>query len=46
VFVYMLELIGGLFLVRVENSDTQTLLAGDSFEQIGSTLKEARRAQV
>ena len=32
-------------MVRVQNSDTQTLLASDSFEQIGSTLKEARRAQ-
>ena len=37
--------IGGLFFVRVQNSDTQTLLASDSFEQIGSTLKEARQAQ-
>ena len=35
----------GVVLVPVQNSDTQTLLASDSFEQIGSTLKEARRAQ-
>jgi cytoskeleton protein RodZ len=32
-------------LVRVQGSDTQTLLTSDSFEQIGSTLEEARRAQ-
>ena len=31
-------------MVRVQDSDTQTLSAGDSFEQIGSTLEEARRA--
>jgi len=36
---------GGLFLVRVHLNDTQTLLADDSFEQIGSALKEARQAQ-
>ena len=32
-------------MVRVQNCDTQISLAGDSFEQIGSTLGEARRAQ-
>ena len=32
-------------MVRVHLNDTQTLLADDSFEQIGSALKEARRAQ-
>ena len=31
--------------MRVQDNDTQTLFAGDSFEQIGSTLTEARRAQ-
>ena len=36
---------GDLVLVRVLNSDTQTLLANDSFEQIGSTLQVARLAQ-
>ncbi len=36
---------GGLLLVRVQDGDTQTLFANDSFEQIGSTLEEARRAQ-
>ena len=36
---------GGLFLGRVQDKDTQSLLASDSFEQIGSTLEEARRAQ-
>jgi len=36
---------GGLLLVRVQDSDTQILIANDSFEQIGSTLEEARRAQ-
>ena len=36
---------GGLFLLRVQNSDTQILLANDSFEQIGSALKEARQAK-
>ena len=32
-------------MVRVHLNDTQTLLADDSFEQIGSALKEARQAQ-
>ncbi len=32
-------------LVRVQDIDTQALLADDSFEQIGSTLKHARRLQ-
>ena len=30
---------------RVQDSDIQTLIASDSFEQIGSALEEARRAQ-
>ena len=36
---------GDLFLVRVQEKDTKVLVASDSFEQIGSTLREARRAQ-
>ena len=36
---------GDLFLVRVQDHYTQPLVASDSFEQIGSTLKEARRAR-
>ena len=33
------------FLVRVQDKDIQPVVADDSFEQIGSTLKQARRAQ-
>ena len=33
------------FLVHVQDKDTKLLVAGDSFEQIGSTLKHARRLQ-
>ena len=36
---------GGPFLVHVQDNDTQTLFTSDSFEQIGSTLEEARLAQ-
>jgi len=36
---------GDLFLARVQDHDTQPLVASDSFEQIGSALKEARRAR-
>jgi cytoskeleton protein RodZ len=36
---------GGLFLAHVQDNDTQALFAGDSFEQIGSALEEARRAK-
>ena len=36
---------GDRFLVRVQDKDIQPVVAGDSFEQIGSTLKQARRAQ-
>jgi cytoskeleton protein RodZ len=36
---------GDLFLVRVQDKDIQPVVADDSFEQIGSTLKQARRAQ-
>jgi cytoskeleton protein RodZ len=32
-------------MVHVQYNDTEPLDGGDSFEQIGSTLKEARRAQ-
>ena len=32
-------------MVRLQDNDTQTLLASDSFEQIGSALQEARLAQ-
>ena len=32
-------------MVHVQVNDTQPLVAGDSFEQIGSTLREARQAQ-
>jgi len=32
-------------LVHVQDKDTKLLVAGDSFEQIGSTLKHARRLQ-
>jgi len=32
-------------LVRVQDKDIQPVVADDSFEQIGSTLKQARRAQ-
>jgi cytoskeleton protein RodZ len=32
-------------LARVQDIDTKPLVAGDSFEQIGSTLKQARRTQ-
>ena len=31
--------------MRVQDKDIQPVVAGDSFEQIGSTLKQARRAQ-
>jgi hypothetical protein len=33
------------FLVGVQDKDIQPAVADDSFEQIGSTLKQARRAQ-
>jgi cytoskeleton protein RodZ len=36
---------GDRFLVRVQDKDIQSVVADDSFEQIGSTLKQARRAQ-
>ena len=36
---------GDRFLVRVQGKDIQPVVADDSFEQIGSTLKQARRAQ-
>jgi len=36
---------GDRFLVRVQDKDIQPVVAGDSFERIGSTLKQARRAQ-
>ena len=36
---------GDRFLVRVQGKDIQPAVADDSFEQIGSTLKQARRAQ-
>jgi len=36
---------GVRFLARVQDIDTKPCVAGDSFEQIGSTLKQARRAQ-
>jgi cytoskeleton protein RodZ len=36
---------GDPFLVRVQDKDIQPVVADDSFEQIGSTLKQARRAQ-
>jgi cytoskeleton protein RodZ len=36
---------GDQFLVRVQDKDIQPVVADDSFEQIGSTLKQARRAQ-
>ena len=36
---------GDRFLVHVQDKDTKLLVAGDSFEQIGSTLKHARRLQ-
>jgi cytoskeleton protein RodZ len=36
---------GDRCLVRVQDNDTQSLAANDSFEQIGSTLKEARQAE-
>ena len=36
---------GVRFLVRIQEIDTKPCVAGDSFEQIGSTLKQARRAQ-
>ncbi|MDA8729671.1 DUF4115 domain-containing protein [Alphaproteobacteria bacterium] len=36
---------GDRFLVRVQDKDIQPVVADDSFEQIGSTLKKARRAQ-
>ena len=36
---------GDRFLVRVQDKDIQPVVAEDSFEQIGSTLKQARRAQ-
>ena len=36
---------GDLILVHVQDNDTEPLDADDSFEQIGSTLREARRAQ-
>ena len=36
---------GDLFLARVQDHDTQPLVASDSFEQIGLTLKEARRTR-
>ena len=32
-------------MVHVQDKDTKLLVAGDSFEQIGSTLKHARRLQ-
>ena len=35
----------GLVLGRVQDNGSQSLLVSDSFEQIGSTLEEARRAQ-
>ena len=36
---------GDLMMVHVQYNDTEPLDADDSFEQIGSTLREARRAQ-
>ena len=36
---------GDRFFVHVQDKDTKLLVAGDSFEQIGSTLKHARRLQ-
>jgi cytoskeleton protein RodZ len=36
---------GDRFLVRVQDKDIQPVVAEDSFEQIGLTLKQARRAQ-
>jgi cytoskeleton protein RodZ len=36
---------GDRFLVRVQDKDIQLVVADDSFEQIGSTLQQARRAQ-
>ena len=36
---------GDRFLVHVQDKDTKLLVAVDSFEQIGSTLKHARRLQ-
>src|SRR6056300_263086 len=36
---------GDRFLVRVQDKDIQPVVDGDSFEQIGSTLKQASRAQ-
>ena len=36
---------GDRFLVRGQDKDIQPVVADDSFEQIGSTLKQARRAQ-
>ena len=36
---------GDQFLVRVQDKDIQPVVADDSFEQIGSTLKQARRVQ-
>ena len=36
---------GDLILVHVQDNDTKALEADDSFEQIGSTLRDARRAQ-
>jgi len=36
---------GDRFLVRVQGKDIQPVVADDSFEQIGSTLKQARRGQ-
>ena len=36
---------GDRFLVHVQDKDTKPLVASDSFEQIGSTLKHARRLQ-
>jgi cytoskeleton protein RodZ len=36
---------GDRSLVRVQDKDIQPVVADDSFEQIGSTLKQARRAQ-
>ena len=36
---------GGPFLARVQDNVTQALCGNDSFDQIGSTLREARRAQ-
>ena len=44
-FLNMRKNDGDTLLVRVGDIDTKPLVAGDSFELIGSTLKHARRLQ-